>query len=304
MSDFLLNSKLNSLGISQTQFNANTDYYGNGGGGGGGVITASAFTATGEGQPEGDGRFIARGDASAGAPALAFQMRKGGAFALQQWSIGMTDAPAGANSGNNLAIVAYDDASVPLSTPLSINRATGAVEMGSSVTVGDGSEVGGALLEVNGTLGLSRVYDGIYNQPQTGGGALLFTASVDGVTGGLPQPAFIAPVTGTYVLSLTIQAYAPSFAWTPGTSALLYGLTYNAGLNIVAGGQLYCPLITNPAGMGALIPGLGAGLVEYQNDIIVELVSGTSYSINPLSTGTINLGTGGNVGIFIVQLFA
>lgn len=128
-------------------------------------VTAPAFVATGVGQPGNDGRFIARGDAAAGAPALAFQMRTQGVSALQQWNIGMTDTPAGANSGNNFAIIAYDDAGAPLSTPLSINRATGAIETSDVLTVGDGTEVGGALLEVNGTLGPSRVYDASYNPP-------------------------------------------------------------------------------------------------------------------------------------------
>lgn len=137
-------------------------------------VIAPSFTATGTGEPNNDGRFIARGDASGSdlsGAALPFQMRTQGVSALQQWNIGMTDAPTGVgNAGNNFAIVAYDDASVALSVPFSIVRASGAIEMGSQVMVGYGTEVGGAVLNVNGDDGASRVYDAVYNPPPSLGG--------------------------------------------------------------------------------------------------------------------------------------
>lgn len=178
-----------------------------------GPVSAPSFTATGTGEPGSDGRFIARGDAAAGAPALPFQMRTQGVSALQQWNIGMTDAPAGANSGNNFAIIAYDDASAPLSTPLSINRATGNVTMPENLTVGD-SAVGGAVLNVDGSLGPSRVYDGTYNPPPAAPPALapqidfIVTQSSPFPASPLPAGAttsnvgavFQVPTTGLYVL--------------------------------------------------------------------------------------------------------
>jgi hypothetical protein len=141
------------------------------------TVEAPAFIATGTGEPGNDGRFIARGDASGSditGAALGFQMRTQGVSALQQWAFGMTDTPTGANAGNNLAIVAYDDASVALSVPFSIVRATGAIEMGSQVMVGYGTEVGGAVLNVNGPAGASRVYDAVYNPPPSLGGWTTF----------------------------------------------------------------------------------------------------------------------------------
>jgi hypothetical protein len=114
---------------------------------------------------------------------------------------------------------------------------------------------------------------------------------------------FVCAQSGLYIVSLTVQAFPTGFAWTPGTSALLYGLTYNGGSNIEAGGQLYCPLISDPTGMPAIGP-IGPNLVEYQNDILVNLTAGRTYVIAPGSTGTVNLGVGGNVGVIVQPMFA
>lgn len=334
-------SLLPALNASRSD-NNNPEYYFALSGGTVGPVSDTAFVATGiaggaggsflaQAQGASAGSFTANGNGTAPFPTASFNLNQSAGTPV--FSTGLLNVPTGVgNAGNDFAISRYDDNGGYQGAQLTITRSNGTVAVANGLTVGSDANIsgnlevvgdlsgatlnvsgnanigipstaGGGLLEIEGTLGGSRVYDGKYNQPQTGGGGLLFTASVDGVTGGLPQPAFTPTISGTYILSLTVVAKVPLFSWTPGTSALLYGLTYNAGANIVAGGQLYCPLITNPTGMGALTPGLGPGIVEYQNDILVDLVAGTAYTINPLSTGTVNLGTGGNVGITILQLY-
>lgn len=280
------------------------------------VITAQAFDAVGTGTPANGGSFTANAQDLTGAGQDAFVMAAAGGVA--RWAMGMDGVEGGANSGSNMAMFAYADDGSFLSAPLEIIRATGGVVMPvglntaqavvsgltstESLIVGAATDVGGGVAEINGTLGLSRVYDPIYNPPVTGNDALLFTASVDGVTGGSSTP-FVCAQSGLYIVSLTLQAYASGFSWTPGTTALLYGLTYNGGSNIEAGAQLYCPLITNPSGMPAIGP-IGPNVVEYQNDILVNLTAGRTYVIAPASTGTPNLGVGGNVGVLVQPMFA
>jgi hypothetical protein len=141
------------------------------------VVEAPAFIATGTGEPGNDGRFIARGDASGSdltGAALGFQMRKGGASATLQWAVGMTDTPTGGGNGNNFVVVAYDDNGAPISVPLAINRATGAIEASDSLTVGYDATVGGGGIFVRGTLGDARVYDPVYNPPPSVGGWTTF----------------------------------------------------------------------------------------------------------------------------------
>lgn len=299
--------------------NGTGDYYFALNGGGTGPVVDSAFVATGTGTPPNQGSFTTRSEDTTGAGVGAFVMTD--ISGVTRWAIGTDGIEAGANSGDNFAIFAYADDGSFLSAPLEIERASGGVSMNNGLTVngiatfagtsttsinqfaaGTPTTVGGGLIYANGPVGVSRVYDPVYNPPETGNDVLLFTASVDGVTPSTTN-TYTPTVSGLHILSLTIQAFAASFAWTPGTSALLYGLTYNAGSNIVAGGQLYCPLITNPSGMTAVGP-LGPNLVEYQNDILVNLVAGTTYAISPASSGTVNLGTGGNVSVVVQPVYA
>ena len=284
----------------------NTPLFASADGGGGGVITAAAFTATGAGQPGNDGRFVARGDAAAGAPALPFQMRTGGVSALQQWNIGMTDAPAVANSGNNFALIAYDDGSNPLSVPLAINRATGAVEMSDSLTVGYGTEVLGANLQVNGTAGLSRVYDSIYNRPNAGAEFIMMT------TDNLLNQTVVQNVTptysGLYVLTMEVKASATGLAFTNGTS-IINGYLFTSGAGgYITDSYLCCDFVANPTGFNT--PGATIPPNTYVKDsvAIVNLQAGVTYSAGVFGSAGINLGTSGatNGGIrmFIQPLLA
>ena len=233
-------------------------------------------------------------------------MRTGGESALQQWNIGMTDAPAGANSGNNFALIAYDDASNPLSVPLAINRASGAIEMGSSVTVGYGTEVGGAVLQVDGAAGLSRVYDAVYNRPVAGAEIIMMT------TDNLLNQTVVQNVTpaysGLYVLTMEVKASATGLAFTNGTSIINgYLLTAPPG-GYITDSYLCCDFIANPNGFNT--PGATIPPNTYVKDsvAIVNLEAGVTYSAGVFGSAGINLGTSGatNGGIrmFIQPLLA
>ena len=270
------------------------------------TVEAAAFTATGAGQPNSDGRFVARGDAAAGAPALPFQMRTGGVSALQQWNLGMTDAPAGANSGNNFALIAYDDASLPLSVPLAINRASGAIEMSSDVTVGYGTEVGGADLKVDGTLGVAQVYDSIYNRPNAGAEIIMMT------TDNLLNQTVVQNVTptysGLYVLTMEVKASATGLAFTNGTS-IINGYLFTSGPGgYITDSYLCCDFVANPTGYNTPGPTIPPNTYVKDSVAIVNLQAGVTYSAGVFGSLGINLGTSGaalgGVRMFIQPLLA
>jgi hypothetical protein len=299
------------------QTNGTGDYYFSVSGGGTGPVVEPSFIATGPGNPPNQGSFIARSEDTVGNGTDAFIMTD--ISGVIRWGIGTNGVEAGGNSGDNFAIYSYADNGAFLAAPLTIERASGGVQMLNGLTVGNtlvstgplvaasevvgqNTTVGGGVLQINGPAGLSRVYDAVYNPPDVGNDVLLFTAAADGVTP-ITANTYSPARTGLHIVSLTIQANAAGFAWTPGSAALLYGLTYNGGANIEAGAQLYCSLITNPAGMGAIGP-IGPNVVEYQNDILVNLTAGRTYAIAAASTGAPNLGAGGNVAVVVQPVYA
>jgi hypothetical protein len=221
-----------------------------------------------------------------------------------RWAIGTQAVETGANSGNNLRIFSYADNGAFLAAPLQINRASSQVTMPAACAVGTtlavGLQTGAGTIQVIGPNGASQVYDEVYNPPNAGNDFLMFTAGTDGITGGSFNN-FIPTKSGTYILSLTVQAYAAGFTWTQGACSLLYAVTYNAGGNVVAGSQIYVPALVNPNGMPAIGP-LAANTVEYQQDILIQLTAGETYEIGCGSTGVINLGAGGNVAIVVQKL--
>ena len=71
-----------------------------------------------------------------------------------RWQMGMSgEAEAGSNAGSNLAVYNYTDAGAYIGSPVVINRATGAVTLGSLLTAGAGLTVNGGPLVVNYNLG-------------------------------------------------------------------------------------------------------------------------------------------------------
>lgn len=203
-----------SLLLSATSYAPGQFYYGGGTGGAAQPVPVSApsFTATGTGSPSNGGSFTAKAQDLTGAGTGAFIMDASNG--VNRWAIGLDGLEAGANSGSNFTIFSYADDGSFLGGPLSINRATGNVTMPENLTVGD-SAVGGAVLNVDGSLGPSRVYDGTYNPPPAAPPALApqidFIANQSSPFPASPLPAgattytvgavFQVPTTGLYVVS-------------------------------------------------------------------------------------------------------
>lgn len=226
---------------------------------------------------------------------------------IARWAIGTQVAEGGANSGNNFRIFSYSDGGGFLSAPLQITRSTGNITVPAGMAVGTvlnvGLQAGAGTINVVGPSGAGQVYDEIYNRPGVGVDFLMFTAFNDGTTGGVNN-AYVCTRTGTYILSLTVQAYATLFSWTPGSTSMLYALTANGGATMVAGGQLYVGMISDPNLMPAIGVALPGNMIEYQQDVLVQLTAGQTYGIICGSNGTPNLGVGGNVAIVVQELIA
>jgi hypothetical protein len=279
-------------------------------------VTAPAFVATGVGEPNNDGRFIARGDAAAGAPALPFQMRTQGAFALQQWNIGMENAPAGANSGNDMAIFAYDDNGVFLGKPLAIDRSSGLVSMsedagvggtltaGDAVVAGTAASVGGGAIQVNGTLGLSSVYDAVYNRPNAGVEVVLSTFNNVGAPTG-PLVPYTPTNSGLFTLTMEVRTDATGYAWTNGTN-IISGYLANMAppFALLSDSFTTCDSLANPGGAFGYPSGFPMGV--YVKDIVavINLTAGVAYQPTISIGGAFNLGTTGGIRFFIQPLLA
>ena len=77
---------------------------------------------------------------------------------------------------------------------------------GSEVIVGDVATVGGAVLNVNGTLGLSRVFDTLYNPPHVNIVTTLFSTGVSIPVNGFVSPTFtLTP--GVYQINCEYTAF-------------------------------------------------------------------------------------------------
>jgi len=265
---------------------------------GGAVVDAGAFIATGVGAP-GNGLFVANVDAVPGGNDVYTIATSAG---TTQWSMGVSGTQGASNAGNDLVFFAYDNSGAFLSAPLKIERATGNILMPEGqLTVGATTDVAGGVIDVLGTAGASRVFDGFYNPPVISADSLMFSQATDGTVA--TDVAFTPTITGTYVLSATVQGFGSGWSWGAGNS-LNYVLTYNAGANVVAGAQIYIAGLVNPTGMAARGP-LPADSFEYQTDILVSLTAGTSYDIVRGTTGgAYNMGLGGNVSISIAFLTA
>ncbi|AIW01861.1 MAG: hypothetical protein YSLV5_ORF03 [Yellowstone Lake virophage 5] len=168
-------------------------------GGGGGGSTAPQFTATGVAGAGGfvssgaganvtlnNGTFVSYVDTLAvppgGAEVVVLGSDVGGNG--PRWTIGYNNSDVGDGfAGADLAVKCYADDGNLIATPFSIARDTGIVSMpesfeASAGEVGAPATVGGGVLNINGTLGLSRVYDQLYNvPPATAQGAYAFQST-------------------------------------------------------------------------------------------------------------------------------
>jgi hypothetical protein len=281
-----------------TNANPTTSYFALAGDAGGAVETAGGFIATGVDGPA-NGLFVAKVDAVPGGDGVFTIATSAG---TTQWSLGVSTVQGPGNVGNDLTLFAYDNSGAFLNAPLVVERATGNISMPQGeLIVGVGTDASGGIIEVDGVAGVSRVFDGLYNPPVIGSDSLMYSQGADGTVA--IDVGFTPAVTGTYVLSATVNGAGSGWSWAAGNS-LNYALTYNGGVNVVAGAQIYIAGLVDPTGMGARGP-LGADTFEYQTDILVSLTAGTAYDIVRGSTGgAYNMGAGGGVGITVAFLTA
>jgi hypothetical protein len=256
-------------------------------GGGTGPVVDSAFVATGLGSPPNGGSFTTRSEDTTGAGLPAFVMTD--IPGVARWAIGTTGIEAGANSGDNFAIFAYADNGAFLTAPMTINRASGGVAMPNGLTVGNtlistgpasvgtAATVGGGLLEIEGTLGLGRVFDDVYNPALAPQINILVTQTS-------PFPASPLPAGfSSYNVGAVFQV--------PKTG--LYALTGTVGINSAVGETFTCApgdcvsLILQPQPVGALQGGVFVDLTPiplgievdrtWTNSIVVKLTGLYNY---------------------------
>ncbi len=106
-----------------------------GSGGGGGPIVDQSFVATGTGTPPNGGFFQAIAQDFTGTGSAAFAMTD--INGVPRWTIGTNGIELGTNTGDNFALSAYSDSGAFLTAPLTINRASGGVQMQNGLTVGN-----------------------------------------------------------------------------------------------------------------------------------------------------------------------
>lgn len=275
------------------------------------TVTAPAFEATGTATS--NGSFSALGTAVPGGIGM-FNMET--TLGRLQWAMGMTGVPAGANSGDNFALFAYDDNGAFLSTPLQIARASGNVVIPnglgvvgaasmSSLIVGAPATVGGGDLQVDGTLGVAQVYDSIYNRPNAGTEVINNTYTP---TGTLIGSVLYTPSTsGLYSVTMEVSVDTAGFSWTNGTSLIVgYMGSPFPPFPINTDSYLACDSLANPAGF--IFPVTGGTTVTgiYKKDIValVNLTAGVDYAAQATFSAGINLGTTGGVRFFIQPLLA
>lgn len=87
-----------------------------------------------------------------------------------RWTIGYNNADVDNFTGADLAIKCYANDGNPIATPIVIERDTGITNITEGLVVneakvGDETKLDGGILNIDGRLGLSRVYDELYNPP-------------------------------------------------------------------------------------------------------------------------------------------
>lgn len=280
------------------------------------TVTAPRFMATGDNA--GGGSFTAKSDDTTGAGEGVFDILSK-ASGNAQWSIGLSGVPAGANSGNNLAVFSYADDGSFLSAPIQIVRSTGGVIAQNglntstllttgaasldSVIVGDGTEAAGALAQINGTAGLSRVFDPIYNRPVPGPEVLCTT--LDRNANLINLVPYTPAKTGLYTLTMEIRADTNGLSWTNGTSLIVGYLANQAPpFTLMSDSFVACDSLANPA-LFMLPSGFPTGV--YVKDIVavINLTAGTT--VVPTATNNpsgLDLGVTGGIRFFIQPLIA
>jgi hypothetical protein len=274
-----------------------------GGGGGGGVVIAESFEAIGTLAPLTPGKYVAH--IPPGANALRIETPL--PASLARWGIGVDGVEAGANSGSDFTINRYDDAGALLQVPLSIERSSGILTTMGNATIGDGSAVGGAVLNINGLSGPGRVYDTVYNLPPVAAAGTEVVNNSYGPTGTLITSLTYTPaVSGLFSVTMEVSVDSAALAWTNGTSLIVgYMGSPFPPFPVNADSYLACDSVANPAGFPFPVPGTVINGI-YKKDMValVNLTAGIQYAAQATFSAGINLGTTGGVTFYIQPILA
>jgi hypothetical protein len=288
------------------------------------IVTAEGFDAIGDGTPGGVGSFNARGNGTAPFPAEMFSLSQ--SAGTPQFSLGLYNVPTGVGSvGNDFAISRYDDNGGYQGPQLVITRSTGDVAVAtnlsvasdiscntalvsSALTVGTAATVGGGALEINGTLGVSQVYDPIYNPPP---GAVPGSETLNnsyGPTGTLLTSITYTPTSsGLFSVTMEVSVDTAALAWTNGTDLIVgYMGSPFPPFPVNSDSYLACDSVANPAGFPFPIGAGGPTVGVYKKDMValVNLTAGVQYAAQAVFSAGINLGTTGGIRFFIQPLLA
>lgn len=327
-------SLLPLINACRSEGQSNPEYYFTLSGGPAAPARDSSFVATGTGTPPNGGSFVAISEPIGAPPNSTNAFVIADLSGVRRWALGVNDAEAGANSGSDFILAAYDDSGAFLSTPLSINRASGQVGVNTGLTV-DGNAlvsgnltingfvdlsgsnlwantidvnteistglpttVGGGNVEVVGTLGVSRVFDPIYNRPVPGTEVLISSFDNLGAAVGVPV-SYTASVTGLYTLTMEAKIFSTGLGFTNGVSVAVGYL--QPAMGTITDSYLALDSVADPSAL--TIPGQLVN--SYVKDIVavITLTAGTSYTAG-LSSFSMNLGTGGGIKFFIQPIIA
>jgi hypothetical protein len=176
--------------------------------------------------------------------------------------------------------------------------------MSDSLTVGYGTEVLGANLQVNGTAGLSRVYDTIYNRPNAGAEVVLSTFNNVGAPIGALVP-YTPTNSGLFTLTMEVRTDTTGYSWTNGTNIISgYLASVNPPFTLLSDSFTTCDSLANPGAFFSYPTGFPAGV--YVKDIVavINLNAGVAYQPTISIGGAFDLGATGGVRFFIQPLLA
>jgi hypothetical protein len=196
--------------------------------GGGGGSTAQQFTATGVGAVGGfistgeqadvvlqNGTFITNVTTTGFTTDADILVAQTTAIApapnLARWKVKVVGSETGGNGGADFSINSYDDAGDVLAFPLTIERSTGKVginaggglDVNTIASVGNNTTLAGGTLNINGSLGISRVFDGVYNTPIQTALTAQNSVTINTASGIHPLGAsFLVPKSGIYIITI------------------------------------------------------------------------------------------------------
>jgi hypothetical protein len=185
---------------------------------------------------------------------------------VARWAIGTSGVEAGANSGDNFAIFAYADNGGFLAAPLTINRASGGVQLQNGLTVGNSLISTGPLVAPNVATTANRVAsasfvpDAIVVNPN----AAIFTLNA----GSMPALAALIANPAVNIIQLFSQFGVQTTAAQP---KMNLGLTFQAN----GGGAL---LSNGTVCLGQATGSPVASPAEYPYVLYANLVRGVHFT--------------------------